>query len=285
MHRVIALLLMSGCDLVLGLNGRDGEEPADSRNEAPTDVRVVTCPPLGQAPAFLPVAHQVVVGCGELTASEAPTRAMALCGGAIAQGSIDGPFSPVPEFLVVDPEHIDVPRLAPEGDLVLVRHWDPSNLYAQVRAYQRSGTAFTPAFDVTLASRTFDTSVRFGTPSKGPARRMFLRDPNIVLAEIELDAAGAGTVVASYEVSQLGLESIYQVPNLSPDGLRAIFLAQYEGTGRVVYMDRASLSERFRPVLPVEGIPAAATFDAFMTAECERVYYSSAGSLFWVEQH
>ena len=280
----VALLVMSACDQVFSLNGRDGAEPADGGFELPTDVRVVTCPPLGQAPAFLPVAHQVVAGCGELTASEARTRAMALCSSAIAEGPIDGPFTPVPDILAIGTEHIDVPRLAPEGDLVLVRHWDQSTLYAQIRAYQRSGSTFTPAFDVTLAGRRFDTSVRFGTPSKGLARRMFLRDPSIVLAEIELDAAGAGTVVASYDESQLGIESIYQVPNLSPDGLRAIFLAQYEGTGRVVYMDRASLSERFRPVLPVEGIPAAATVDAFMTSDCERVHYSSAGSLFWVEQ-
>lgn len=284
MRWVAALLVLSACDQVLGLTARDGDQPADGATEPPTDVRVVTCPPLGQAPAFLPVAHQVVAGCGEWTTGEARTRAMALCGSRTAEGPVDGPFTPVPDLLAIGTAHIDVPRLAPEGDLVLVRHWDESTLFAQIRAYQGSSSSFLPAFDVTLAGRRFDTSVRFGTPSKGPARRMFLRDPSIVLAEIEIDAAGTGTIVASYVESQLGIDSIYQAPNLSPDGLRAIFLAQYQGTGRVVYMDRASLSDRFRPVLPVAGIPAAAPFDAFMTGECERVYYSSAGSLFWVEQ-
>ncbi len=283
MRWVVALLMLSACDQVFGLKVRDGV-PTDGAIESPTDVRVVTCPPPGQAPAFLAVAHQVVAGCGELTTNEARTQAMALCNNAIAEGAIDGPFTLVPAFVATGTEHIDVPRLAPEGDLVFVRHWNESTLYAQIRAYQRAGSTFTPAFEVTLAGRKFDTSVRFGTPSTGPARRIFLRDPSMVLAEIELDAAGVGSVVASYTESQLGIETIFQVPNMSPDGLRAIFLALHEGTGRVVYMDRTNLSERFRPVLPVNGIPAAGTFDAFMTAACERVYYSSAGSLFWVEQ-
>ncbi len=278
MRWVVALLALSACDQVFGLQRHEAAAPIDAAAGA------VTCPPVGHAPAFVPVAHQVAVGCSEFTTGEVRTRAAALCGAAIAEGPLDGPFTPVPDLLGSGTGHIDVPRLAPEGDHLFVRTWDESTLVAQIRAYQLSGSTFTPAFDVTIAGRTFDTFVRFGTPSNAPARRMFFRDPSIVLAEIELDAAGAGTVVGSYSEAQLGVESIYQVPNLSPDGLRAIFLAQYEGVGRVVYMDRASLSDPFRTVLPLDGIPATSTFDAFMTATCERIYYSSAGSLFWIEQ-
>lgn len=91
------------------------------------------------------------------------------------------------------------------------------------------------------ADEPTDSYVRFGTPSRGPLRRMMIRNTGQDYREIEVDATGASTAIGTYTASDLGVVSLIGVPpNMSPDGLRIVFLSADQDLGTITaYADRS----------------------------------------------
>ncbi len=284
------LLLLGACDQVFGLDEREPTPTVDAPpgDQVPIDA-LISCPELGQTPVFAPVATQVIQNCFDFMVDSSRTRASVTCAGSpleIAVGPADGPFDPPPGLMSSGTMRIDLPRVVPEGDQILVRHWDTSTVTARVRAFNwaNDGT-FTPAWEIT-AVPMFDTSVRFGTPTDGPMRRIMLRDRVGEVRELEISALGAAEAVGTYTATALGVGDILQVPNLTPDGLRMVFAAYATATATftagVYYADRATRGGTFGIARIVPGVPSNGVYDLFMTANCDRLYFSSNNSVFWI---
>ncbi len=99
-----------------------------------------------------------------------------------------------------------------------------------------------------------------------------------------VDAAGTATVHDTYSATDLGLSSMANAPNLSPDGLRLVMPA-ISLTGslqRVVCSDRPSTDARFRPADELDAV--AFVGDPFVTSDCGRIYFSAVKSVLFVQR-
>ena len=98
--------------------------------------------------------------------------------------------------------------------------------------------------------------------------------------------AGRGAVWSEvgtgYNLAALGLESLdgTYVINLAPDGIRAILLGTRLGAPRseMLYLDRPDVDARFGLARPI-SLPDV--YDAYITEDCTRVYYSGLDRLFY----
>ena len=134
------------------------------------------------------------------------------------------------------------------------------------------------------SGETTDSFVRFGTPSRGPVRRMFIHNSTEQgVREIEVDDTGQSTTIGTYTDANFGMASIGVPGNLSADGLRLVFQGTPpDGQGGIAYADRASLADRFLPARMLTGVPSNAT--PFMTEDCARLYFGAINYLFWVQR-
>ena len=199
----------------------------------------------------------------------------------IGEGPLDGPFTLVAGFELVDKHHFDAPRLAPEGDQVIIRDWDESTLVGRIGMY--SGQPLTFAYEIRLPNNeTTDSFARYGSPSRGPKRRMFFRQTTTPLTELEVDDAGTSTVVGTYTEADLGVMNFAGLlPSMTPDGLRIVFFAAATASG-IFYSDRETTADRFRPATLLMGVPGSS--DVYMTENCDRLYFSALGSVLWIQQ-
>lgn len=279
---VVWLAALCGCNQILGLDPTVALPPADAQYfDAPSDAPF-TCPPAGTLPLFSPVLHQIQQNCRFYSRSadwataecrDTPTR--------IAQGAPDGPFTSIGGLEDVNPFSYENPQLSPEGDELFVRYSDPGAATGTIQVFRRNGSAWLPAGMVTIDGVAISAEVAFGTPSRGPNRRMFVSNYDISdLREIELDASYHATVVATYLPAQVDT-FLRSQPNLTPDGLRIIFSVGGGVQDQVSYGDRATLADRFT-IQTLQNVPTGET--PFLTEDCGRIYFSSASSVLWVQR-
>ena len=284
MRFAVVALAACGCNQVFGLEQTIGPSVYF---DAPVDAPFA-CPPVGQTPQFSRLLHQIPQRCSELSASLIADQAIAMCFEPtmqIAQGTAVGPLEQIAGFETVNRIHYDAPRLMPDGDQVIIRRWDEGTVVGEIRVYNRGADGvLTYSHEITLPSGAqTDSFVRYGSPSRGPSRRMFYR-PNIgPLTELEFGPSGASTIAATYTEDDFGVTSFAGLPpSITGDGLRLVMYAGGpEGNG-IYYSDRAMVTDRFRTASLLMNVPPA--IDAFMTDDCERLYFSAINSLFWVQQ-
>jgi hypothetical protein len=280
------LLVATGCNAVFGLDGTDLVPTADAQFfDAPGPGERV-CPPIGTAPQFQNLLHPIAMSCFGLTATEDGTYATLACSGPkINAGPLDGPYAVVPSLDAVAPLHLDQPRISPEGTEVFVRDWNSGTTTSKIHVYTRTADSYVSAYLLTIDATTLDSFAQFGAPSRGPTRRMFVKPvptmPSVI--EIEMAAAGAASIVRTYSPATLGLYELYSQPNLSPDGLRAVFQARVDMStpAALYYIDRLDLAAPWNA--PKKVAEQAGSSDVFMTADCGRLYFSSGGTQVFVE--
>ena len=70
---------------------------------------------------------------------------------------------------------------------------------------------------------------------------------------------------------------------MATDGLRIVFYARaLDQAFYVMYSDRPTIDDRFRPADQITGVPNVA--DPFLTEDCARIYFSGLGSVFYESQ-
>ena len=245
---------------------------------------VDACPPIGTAPAFSRVIHQpIVAACTNYSESRTTRQAVAQCAVSqqmfVMQGPIDGPLAPIAELTGF------YARLAPEGDV----------LYTG--GYATGGVAWFAHMrnDAGLWERTVEvafppTSLNYlGTPSRGPLRRVMVVDYNAQTALLEYELAPSGDLrlLDRYSAADLGVAAFNgSMMNMSPDGLRAVFVAygvgDTPGEMRVFYADRATVAQRFGAAVLLPDVPTSR--EAYLSEDCGRIYFPGLGSLLYLRQ-
>jgi hypothetical protein len=283
MRAVLSLLVCTACNQWFGLEGTRLEPDPDAQFfDAPPGIPR-ECPPIGTTPTFDAALHPIEGMCFGLTTTADGTLATAACnavnGPKIGQGPVEGPFTLVPSLDATAPDHRDWPRLAPEGDELFTREWNTGTTTSKIHAFTRTADSYQPAY--TLPT-TFDSFDQFGAPSRGPTRRMFVRPQALPGAQEIAIAGGTSTVVRTYTPAELGLNAVYSPPNLVADGLRAVVLARIDNNdlAGVYYLERPTLDTAWSVPKKLVALNA---IDPFMTADCGRIYFQSAGTLVYVE--
>jgi hypothetical protein len=280
-------LLVAGCNPFFDISGTEPRPLVDAQYfDAPADAPFA-CPPTGETPQFSQNLKQIVQNCQEVSTSTTG-RIAGLCrerSAQISEGPLEGPLVPIAGFEQVAPTHIDLVRYAPEGDELFVRIWQDDSVVGRIVVVRQTASGFSIDHDVTLpAGEATDSFIRFGTPSGGPKRRMFIRngsEPGI--REIELDETGASTLVGSYTAADFGVDYFGVPGNITADGLRVVFLGSPPSSqAQPVYADRASLADRFSTARVLSGLPYNVT--PFVTADCGRLYFDGLGYIFWVQR-
>lgn len=287
---MVWLSALCGCNQVYGLDKTESAPVIDAQYfDAPADAPF-TCPAIGMTPGYSRVLHQIIQNCKEPSVSTTG-RAVADCSEPvyqIAEGPVGEPLVPVAglEDTTSSSETIKIhhARYAPEGDELMVRIVrQAATNTGRIVVFARSGAGFVESHDVTLSWQMLDSLVTFGTPSRGPRRRMFVYDVTNAYQEIEFDSTGVATLVDTYTAANLGVASITSfAPNMTPDGLRAVFGGVVGGESADLYIDRANLGQRFSTGRVLPNLPFTST--PFMTDDCARIYFSGFGSMFWVQQ-
>lgn len=284
MRLAAAFTFLCGCNQIFGLEPTQAIPTNDAPYfDAPVDAPFA-CPPPGSFPTFSRLLHQIPEHCNGYESSTAAGVATAMCpAGLVAQislGTLDGQFSPVGTFEQVGMDRLDQPRLAPDGDLLFVRNWNTSTLTARVKVYGLTSGTFTYSHDL---QATFDTSVKFSHLTSGPVRHMLIQDgTSSSIIEYIVDASGALTMIHTYTPGELGLNGIYSIPSLSPDGLRVVFVGGTSSSSGTYYMSRAAIGDLFTSPMLIPEVPVNS--DPFMTPDCGRLYFSALGYIFWVQR-
>ncbi len=275
--RWLALVALAACNWAFGTQP---VEQIDARYfDATTDARV-QCPAFGMAPRFSPILRQVIdQNCRSYTVSADTGLAVATC----SEGGVDGVYAgPVDQPLVRVPElpagtqdlTIGEARLSPDGQLLVVSTFDLTNVASAYRTYTLGAQGWVPGPDLPLP--------QFGNPSvpsRGPDRRVLFYDQNIG-KEFRQDTSGAWLEVGDVTFGPApGVHSVW----LSPDALRFVaYEAASSGTRpRLYYADRASRDAPFTAPVELAGVPAS--FDPFITEDCDRIYMTSVEAIFYAQ--
>jgi hypothetical protein len=282
--RCLLLLVACGCDRIFDLRAA---EPFDA---AFFDAALATsCPPSGTVPVFSTTPHQVLFRpCNQYTTSDrADDTAVATCSDHVEQGSIDSELAVAPDLAAPDASTLQfTPTLSPEGDQVYVfRYVSTTNTVLRYRRLATDrwdgGTAL--AFSSSITGRPIELS----TPTRGPVRRTILHDGSGFWHELVDDGSATLALVDTFDpVSVLGVYNA-SAAQLSPDGLRVVVygtLPRSDGTvmQSVWYADRDSLGSRFRAAAALTDVPIVN--DPFLSEDCERLYFSGIGSIWYVQQ-
>ncbi|CAN5906713.1 hypothetical protein BH11MYX3_BH11MYX3_12650 [soil metagenome] len=275
---LVVLALGPGCDRVFGLHGsQDGDAATGEAGEAGTRDAGISCPARGGTPTFSTSLRFVASACSELSGS-AIARSVANCTGGVSEGPETGPLTPVAGLESMGDVHYDAARMVPEGDLLFVREWDVTTLLSRILILRRrTGNTFAMDGEVMITGVPLDTSARFGVPSRGPIRRMFVRNLS-KLFEVSIDGTGVATPLKSYNDTDLGVDTIDLAPGLSPDGLRLVFGGRLDTTSGIYYADRASTSDSFGPARKIPG--AAYAYDPWLADGCAELVFSVGSSLY-----
>lgn len=278
------LLALCACNQVLGIDRTT--HPLDGRIDGP-----FSCPAIGQTPQYDGTPQQLVPrDCQEYTLSTASNLAVAYCfsqqGSQVEQGAVNGDLNSVPELAPVSGISYAKPRLSPEGDqLVVIRFGTSADGFVRYRRSGSSWTADAAPFVMPAQITANDQVLLLSTASRGPDRHLLALVNHFSSASIdEMTDDGSGTLgfVKEYTPAILGLDSGLDGPMLSPDGLRAVFRGQAGAMVGVWLVDRPSITSDFGPPRLLSGIPDVT--DPFLTEDCGRVYYSTAGSIWYAQQ-
>ncbi|MBS1124634.1 MAG: hypothetical protein H6Q90_6862 [Deltaproteobacteria bacterium] len=215
--------------------------------------------------------------------------AVGLRSGTLFEGPADAPLmtgallSPAPALVPGSP------RLAPEGDELFVRYYDPiaTTPPSHIDRYKREGELWVRmATILTLNAIAPDLSAptRLGA---GPRRMLVLFSVTDMREFVETTLDQWMQVGVPYTPAELGTAQI-TFPNLTPDGLHLILEGRdASNLPMLVYASRASVEARFaNPVSanPFFGSPQIT--DPFLVEDCARMYFfvpSKPGGLYYVE--
>jgi hypothetical protein len=288
MRWCLAAVALCACNQVLGIRETKERDASISFFDAPLDAPFA-CPPIGTAPEFSRLFHQQVLqDCNNYNISAGTGRAVADCqepAAQVSQGGVgDTTLTPIPGLGTQGTVRTYEPRISPEGDELLVHHYNgfalPHDSYELLR---RDGEMWLPASGFSSGSGVEGRV--FGAMTLGPVRRIMMYDLNdATVHELSFDATGVTTEIHVYTASELGVTFLFVVPNLTEDGLRMVFVSAPAGqsTSKAMYSDRQSTSDVFRPAVPLPGAPSA--LDIFLTRDCAKLYFSAAGSVFYAQQ-
>jgi hypothetical protein len=109
-------------------------------------------------------------------------------------------------------------------------------------------------------------------------------EENWVVHELAIDGTGS-TEILQYSAAMLGVYQVNAAPNLSPDGLRMVFVGEIDAAdtaGHVFYSDRPDLTSPFRSAELLQGVPPVS--DPFMSEDCSRLYFSAVQSVLYLPQ-
>jgi hypothetical protein len=268
-----SVFVLAGCNSVFGV-GPTVLVPTDA---APT------CPPIGTPPAFSRVFHQAVFeDCSYYTISESGTVALASClflvngklGGGFASGPGDSLLEPITLTPTAGYVKLLYPRIAPEGDVLLVQQTDMSSV-GMLSLYRRDIDGVWSWLSDKQMTSSFAV---FSAPSRGPERHVLVSgNGDSMLHELVGTDEGPWTeVLPAYSTTELG--GLVASPTLTADGLR---LLGQNGTS-TVYADRPTIGARFSAVLPLSDVPRVE--DLFMTTDCSRLYLSGLGNVLYLNQ-
>jgi hypothetical protein len=268
-------VLLGGCNPLLGLDPTHAIDAAyfDAPPDAPYG-----CPSTGTLPRFSRQFRQAVLqDCTQYSLSLRAGTALARCADNYYEGQVDGALTLALGLQSTGAITIRQARLGPDGDVAIVS-FDESATRKHTFAH-RTGAAWV------LDPIPVDSAGRFlviSTPTRGPAVHLVGLTPTGMHELVQLpdqswrDAATYSN--ASLHLSGLGGDYL----NLSPDGLRLVYLgASFDGAG-LLYSDRATLADAFGPFRPLE--PVEFVGNAQLTEDCERLYFSALGTV-WFAQH
>jgi hypothetical protein len=244
----------------------------------------MSCPAPGTAPAFSGLMELVMVqGCYGYSASATTNTAMAMCldadyQGVPSLGPLAGAFAPLTLATRSDTERVDAIALGPDGDEAIARlctgdqctlgkyvrddvgwHWDDYLPVPGIAAY------------------------RFSIPTRKDIQRLVVVEDDMRLHELYEDGELGWREMGAYGFATVDLTAQEGWMSLSPDGLRLVFTA-FGPNPHVYYADRASLDDPFAEPSVLAGVPAVLHGDAFMTADCQRIYYSRPEEILYIDR-
>lgn len=274
------LLALCACDAVFGLR---------ETRRIPQDARA-TCPAIGTPPTFGPTYYQVFdQECADFSPSPTAGYALASCQGPTMRvlfgGPFEGPLAPITITGAMPCTLFESARLYPEGDRAHIL---------------TNGSACTAAAGYEELIKVDDTTwqlgaplpfgqtgnITVGTPSAGPHRHVLEGTTNpTLLHELVDQEDGTWREVAQYTPGDLAPDIIGASGSveLTPDGLRLVFRGQFDAfSGAIYYADRPSIDARFAPATRLDNVPDV--LDAYLTASCNKLYFSGAQRVFYMEQ-
>lgn len=199
----------------------------------------------------------------------------------VADGPIDGVLTA--SIVSSPPTTVGLydPRLAPDGDRMLVARIDSSSTANyNVALYDRTGATWAFRQDVYVAPGS-STEVLHSTPASDGRFLLYTASAGQTFSEFAETSPQNWTIVATHTTAELGVAGMFPA-NLSPDGLRIVF----QGTGLssvygIYYADRANVGVPFNPasLLAASYLP-----DPFMTSDCGRLYFDAIGTTFYAQQ-
>lgn len=267
----VLVVLVASCNQLYGLDATQRIDAAYF--DAPIDAPF-RCPAFGQPLRFSTKFQQAVLqDCTHYSVSLRANRALAVCDASqITEGTVDGTLTPAIGLPIGTVKNPDV-QLGPDGDLAVIASGAPVRTF-QLAHRTESGWVLEPT--------TIDTGQPFlaiSTPTRGPSIRVLALAAD-GLHELVLDPGQAWRDVGTHTRQSLRIINITNgYLNLSADGLRLVFAAaSLDGTG-LLLSDRASIGAPFSParlLAPVDFLGSG-----FVTEDCERLYFSSLGSVWF----
>lgn len=270
------LCAAAGCDTVFGLELRPAPE---------VDAQVRNCPTDDEPPQFTKLPISITTGAfpNYYSFDEARTFAVA---DRTNLGMVEGPVDTdlFDTFVLAKDsgDYVFSPRVAPEGDELLVVVRSATDQYS-VRIHARTGPRVwprgpTPALMISAAEQ-------LSTPSRRvPERRIIIRNGTGTEFREHAERAGMWPIVGTYSMSELGVGSLLQDPQLSPDGLRLVFTIQATVGHPIYYASRHAITDRFgaaKLMLTLSG-SAKPKFPT-LTQDCARLYFVVFPGVTYVE--
>ncbi|MDB4956779.1 MAG: hypothetical protein JWO36_4348 [Myxococcales bacterium] len=290
MRGVVALIALAGCNQVFGLHATQESPASDAQFfDAPIDAPF-RCPPAGTTPRFSTAPHQVLFRlCTRYVISADANLAMAMCdGNEVAQGPVEGRLTAVSDLTSTDTNvQRSIPQLSPEGDFVFVHEYVFAQSKASfVRYRHAAGDHWTRDGVLVMPAVVTGPLIEISTPTRGPVRRVIVRDNTANLYELIDDGSNTLQMHATYTPADLGVFNA-QSAMLSADGMRLVLYGtKPDGNGNVIqsvwYTDRPTIADRFRPVDRMLDVPVIT--DPFLSEDCARLYFSGIGSIWYVQQ-
>jgi hypothetical protein len=267
----LALALLPACNSIFGVTD---VQPQDSLFEIDAPI---SCPLTGEVPRYTPLPTQLYARrCVDYQRTTAGDLAIGLC----VQGTLDlwveGPAEGTLDQPMFSAFTYQFVALDPAGSTLVVA--DNSITTTAPLAYHRDSSSWVldgplpfsyPAYGLGTLARPGDA-----------LHVLIVEDPRMLVHEwVRVGTTWMEQRMSTY--GELGLSKLAtSTLDLSPDGLRMIAWGTRTGdtSSQMLYFDRADAGAKFNAPQPL-AIPDVA--DAFITADCSRIYYSGLDRVFY----